>query len=146
MAINVKQQNGIILNMGSISNKDDSGVKNCVVNNFHSTVSNSQIQQQQYTQNSSQKMEINESDCAILKNTIEDILSNINQIKLTADKVEQIKLDMETMLLQLKSSSPKVSILKECWSSVRNITEGAAGSIVASDLIEKIQWISELLK
>jgi hypothetical protein len=49
------------------------------------------------------------------------------------------------MITQLKSSNPQISVLKECWASARNILEGTTGSLVASGVMNKVTWLSQLL-
>jgi hypothetical protein len=62
----------------------------------------------------------------------------IPKLALTPEQTQAITTDLATVELQLNSGNPRKSILDECWSSVRNILEGAAGSVVATALLYEL--------
>lgn len=72
------------------------------------------------------------------------IRSAMPDLKLTNEQTQTINTDLATIELQLNSSSPKNSIMSECWISVRSILENAAGNAAAAallyELAQHIHW------
>ncbi|MBP64066.1 MAG: hypothetical protein CMJ62_21305 [Planctomycetaceae bacterium] len=94
------------------------------------SMQNSQIQQD--TTNSTQKLQQSDFDSDIR----EFLQSFIPEISKIADEptARLLSADAETIARQMDSPSPKKSVIKECLSSIRNVLEGAAGSVLASHL------------
>lgn len=92
------------------------------------SMENSQIQQD--AQNSYQKIEQNSFD-SDLKNFLEDFIRDISKVEDQAT-AKALLADAETIKSQSAAPEPKKGIIKECLSSIKNILEGAAGSVLAS--------------
>ncbi|SFM11687.1 AbiTii domain-containing protein [Pelosinus propionicus] len=124
--------------------KESAALRHHTVNNFYAPVQNSQIQQ--HTQGSTQSLTVEQVDFGKIKETVQDILTKLDTIDVVDNQREDLGVELQTMISQLKSSNPKIGVLKECWASARNILEGTTGSLIASGLAAKIQFLSELLK
>jgi hypothetical protein len=75
----------------------------------------------------------------------EDIIAFVKVLKLKLDELpidkedkKEVSSDIETIESQLRSSRPKDGVVKECLKSIRNVLEGAAGSILASGLLNQM--------
>jgi len=64
--------------------------------------------------------------------------SNIEQVPLTSDEKSIIDLKVSTIEQHLHNSSVKKPVILEALTSIRNILEGTAGSIIASGLIYQL--------
>ncbi len=94
---------------------------------------NSQIQQN--SPGAEQVINFNQEE---LKEIIKSLKENINQLGLGLGNKSDLKAEICTIEAQMSSSKPKPTIIAESLSSVRNILEGAAGSIIASELLSKV--------
>ncbi|MBA4288184.1 MAG: hypothetical protein C0439_04285 [Pseudomonas sp.] len=92
------------------------------------SMENSQIQQD--VQNAYQKIEQNSFDTD-LKNFLEDFIRDISKVEDQAT-AKALLADAETIKSQSTAPEPKKGIIKECLSSIKNILEGTAGSVLAS--------------
>lgn len=92
------------------------------------SMENSQIQQD--TQNSHQKIEQNSFD-ADLSSFLENFIRDISKVEDEAT-AKALLADAETIKSQSTAPTPKKGIIKECLLSIKNILEGAAGSMLAS--------------
>jgi len=92
------------------------------------SMQNSQIQQD--TENSTQKIEQNSYE-ADLNNFLESFVRDISKIK-DQTTAQVLLADAETIKTQNNAPIPKQGIIKECLLSIKNILEGAAGSVLAS--------------
>jgi hypothetical protein len=92
------------------------------------SMENSQIQQD--TQNSHQKIEQNSFD-ADLSSFLENFIRDISKVEDEAT-AKALLADAETIKSQSTAPPPKKGIIKECLLSIKNILEGAAGSMLAS--------------
>lgn len=92
------------------------------------TMENSQIQQD--TQNSHQKIEQNSFD-SDLSSFLKDFIRDVSKVKDEAI-AKALLADAETIKSQSTAPAPKKGIIKECLLSIKNILEGAAGSVLAS--------------
>jgi len=76
------------------------------------------------------------------KNDIHDFIEmlkvKIPELNLDEDDKLEIEADMASVQSQLMSSRPKKNILNECIRSIQRVLEGAAGSVVAQQLIPLI--------
>ena len=66
------------------------------------------------------------------------LAKSIEQLGLSAEKQRELQAELDTIQAQLRSSAPKKSIVTECLRSMRNILEGAAGSVLASSLVSQV--------
>ncbi|PBP83937.1 hypothetical protein CCL22_09280 [Pseudomonas syringae] len=92
------------------------------------TMENSQVQQD--VQHSTQNIEQN-SFQADLNDFLESFIHDISKVQ---DQVtaQALLADAETIKTQNNAPNPKKGIIKECLLSIKNIIEGAAGSVLAS--------------
>ena len=75
-----------------------------------------------------------------------DLLNKrLEELGLERRDESEIKGDISTIKAQINSSRPKTSILKESITSIKRILEGAAGSIVAVELLKYIPPILDKL-
>jgi hypothetical protein len=108
-----------------------------VVNIMHvHTMVNSQVQQGSH--GSTQNVSITQSQVADLRSFVNELKQRLPELHLSAHARSVAEADIGTIEAQLASPTPKRGILKESLASVRTIMEGAAGSLVASDLIPKL--------
>jgi hypothetical protein len=106
--------------------------------NYIGNMSNSQLQQN--TTNSTQTLQISES----IKDELTSLIHDIKKLKEeVADPELQAELtsELEVLEAQVKSPKPKHTIIGETLKSIRNITEGIAGSLIASGIAAKIPII-----
>ena len=92
------------------------------------TMENSQVQQD--VQHSTQKIEQN-SYQTDLNDFLENFIRDISKVQDQAT-AQALLADAETIKTQNNAPNPKKSIIKECLFSIKNILEGAAGSVLAS--------------
>jgi len=81
-----------------------------------------------------------------LKELSEFIKQEIEQLKLKDKDKQELEAEIQTIDAQLSSSKPKIRILKECIPTIRRIIEGAAGSIIASQILDKLPAIEKILQ
>lgn len=67
---------------------------------------------------------------------------NLEKLELNDEKIKEIESDINTILSQINSPKPKAGILSSCFESVRSVLENAAGSVIAGELLSKINDIS----
>lgn len=97
---------------------------------------NSQIQHG--THDSVQSMSSNAIDLEKLKIVVESIEKSVANLAVAPDKQAEILADLSTIKSQSSSPEPKISIIRECMHSIRNIIEGATGSVIAAQLLPQI--------
>ncbi len=95
------------------------------------TMNNSQIQQG--TQNSSQSLSITQNEKDRIVELIKEIRNHVSS--LPDENKKDIEGDLETIEAQLKTSSPKKSIIKESLNSLRNILEQTGATVIAQKII-----------
>jgi hypothetical protein len=100
------------------------------------TMTNSAIQQG--SNGATQTFALDESKVPDILSIVELVKSSISELNLEKTKENDMQAELDTISAQLKSSVPKKSILKESLHTVRNILEGAAGSMVAQAIITQI--------
>lgn len=99
---------------------------------------NSQIQQG--TINSSQAGTFASYDLQQLKEFIQSLKTLIPELGLSPEDGKEMEAEIVTIETQLVSPKPKSLIIKECLKSLKNILEGAAGSILSSELLQKVTF------
>lgn len=97
---------------------------------------NSQIQQG--TVESTQSQHIESKTKNDISEFVELVKAKLSDLCLDAEDMAEIEADINTVQSQVSSSRPKKSILRECLSSMQRVLEGAAGSVVAQQLIPLI--------
>lgn len=132
------EEDGIIGEGMSFSEKEKAVASegNYTINHFHGNMNNTQLQQN--TNNSTQSM-VNETiDISKVLELVKLLEENINEIELSQVKKSEIDAELKTINSQILSQKPKHRIIKESFSTIRNILEGATGSILASGLLYKL--------
>ena len=103
---------------------------------------NSQIQQD--SPEATQMVTIGEDKCEELKELLRSLKESIDKLGLAAQAKSDLQADIQTIEVQMSSSKPKLTIITECVGSIRNILERAAGNVLASLLLNKINVLCEL--
>ena len=97
---------------------------------------NSQIQQA--SPEATQIVGISENKYEELKEVIQSLKESIDKLNLEPQQKSDLQAEIQTIEAQMSSSKPKATIITECLSSIRRVLEGAAGSMLASNLLSKI--------
>lgn len=113
--------------------KDTASDKGYTINFVNGSINNSQIQQN--SNDSVQNMQSETLDTDKVVELIDLIKKNINQIELKDEEKENIKKSVACVESEIDKKNPKASIIKESFSSIRNILEGVTGSIIASGIL-----------
>jgi hypothetical protein len=139
-AIGITHQ-GVIEVEKAFSNPDESTTYFPPVNIIQvEKMVNSQIQQN--TSKSTQTVSFSTNDLEKIKNFISELSDGLPDLNLSDDSNKEIDADIKSVESQLNSPSPKPSIIKECFASIRTILEGAAGNAVAVYLLSQLQNLS----
>lgn len=101
-------------------------------------------QQFQANRGSSQSFVQKTFDVAAVRKLLEEISKDLASLNLTEDEKSEIEADFTALQAQVKSPNPKISIIKETLSSLRNIFENITGELGATILI-KLAGISEYI-
>jgi hypothetical protein len=131
------EEDGILGEDLSFTSQEKVAAENPVyntVNNFYGTVQNQQIQQ--HTSSSSQTMNIEQSDLSSLKEFLEKILNQIDELNLTAEGREELVAEIKTAEIQISSPKPKHPIIRESLSTIRRILEITSGGVAARLLVD----------
>lgn len=113
--------------------KDTASDKGYTLNFINGSISNSQIQQN--SNDSVQNMQSETLDMDKVVELLDLIKKNINQIELKDGEKDNINKSVACVESEIKKKNPKASIIKESFSSIRNILEGVTGSIIASGIL-----------
>jgi hypothetical protein len=105
---------------------------------YHGNVGTSQVQQGSV--DSSQTISA-QLDLGGVKSLVAELRSQIPDLKLVADRESQMLAELVSIEAQLSAPQPRRGVITECFSSVRNILEGCAGSLIASGLLEQLARI-----
>lgn len=104
---------------------------------------NSQIQQGNV--HSSQVINLSLENKNNIKDFLEILKQRNSELNLSTNDGKELKAEISTIESQLDSSKPKKNIIKESLSTIRNILEGAVGSVLASELLLKLPALLALL-
>lgn len=105
---------------------------------YNTTTNIGEMHHSQVQQHSSGLQTFNASDVKDLPGLLEAVASAINKIGLQTDQKRELEAELATLKAQLTSPRPKSGILREGLRSVKTILEGAAGNVLASDLLQRI--------
>lgn len=97
---------------------------------------------QQGNSESVQTVNNNLTDIKLITDFIEDIQSKLENLGLSNDDKSELVSEITTIKAQMSSVRPKFSIIKESAKTIRNILEGIAGSIIATELLSKLSSIN----
>lgn len=105
-------------------------------------MTHSQIQQD--TSNSNQMYTLNETDIQSVKDIVHELKETYKHSSIPTPQKEDLEAEIKTIEGQLSSSKPKTTIIKESFSSVKNILENISSVYAsAAPLIHKISlWIT----
>ncbi|KAB0443276.1 AbiTii domain-containing protein [Lysinibacillus fusiformis] len=98
---------------------------------------------QQNSNNSSQTVSVGEFKVEILKEIVEQGKLLLEQIT-DEDTKAELKSELTVLEAQAESPKPKKAIIKESLASIRNIAEGATGSVLVSLVPKLVEVLSTL--
>lgn len=104
-----------------------------IVVHYHGDVSQSQVGTNHSNQTLSSTLDL---DAIRVFST--ELRRHLSDLKIPADQLAQITADLSSIEAQLAAPKPSPGILREAFSSIRNIAEGAIGSLIASGIL--VHW------
>ena len=104
------------------------------------TMSGSAIQQG--TQHSSQAVSFQQNQVDEVREFLNSLKRDFPQLGLAPEQNADVEADIATVEAQLRSTRPKGTIIKESLHSIRNILEGATGSLLASGILAELGRLS----
>jgi hypothetical protein len=123
-----------IVEIETALSQPDTPTEHFPVNIIHiGQMSHSQIQQG--TADSAQSGTFGSLNLAAVTEFVRALKTQLPQLGLTGDDEAVAESDIATIETQLSSPRPKVEIVKESLRSIRNIAEGAVGSLAASGIV-----------
>jgi hypothetical protein len=99
---------------------------------------------QQAGHGSPQSAQLQQNDLDAVAAFVAEVRNNLNQLSLSVDRLQELESDIAALESQLSSVRPKSAIIREALKSVRNILEGAAGSVMAAALLAKFPQLAAL--
>ena len=124
----VLEQKGIVGEEMTFNEKEHVTARNITINNLVSSVTNAPIQQGTGNTMNIERCENDLSNMKFLVSEIKKLIDTMPQ----GEERETLQADIASVECQLKSPNPKMEIIKELFSSTRNILEGTCGSLIAS--------------
>ena len=107
-----------------------------VKNYIHGNIEHSQVQVESV--DSIQKGSFQEFDVSQLREVIKSLKDSLDKLGIEGEIKAELVSEIRTLESQADSPKPKTSIRRESLASVRKILEGAAGTLVASGLLDQI--------
>jgi uncharacterized LabA/DUF88 family protein len=104
-----------------------------------------QSQIQQGTFQSSQSLRLSVENKSDIEDYINLLKKHLEELTLPREDESEINAEIATIEAQIRSSRPKSGIIKESLLSIKNILEGAAGSILAVELSKHLPGIIDKL-
>jgi hypothetical protein len=98
---------------------------------------------QQCTNNSTQTAALSNLDMDKAIGVIEEITKNISNLNINNADKNELSAEIATIRAQMLSIRPKDFIIKESLKTIRNILEGLTGSILATELLNKLSSIMQ---
>lgn len=136
------EEKGVIgENMTFNEKEKERAVELLSITNNIGVLANSQLQQN--SNNSTQTLSIGEFKVESLRDIIEQGRELLGQITDRDTKVE-LKSELTVLEAQAESPKPKKVIIKESLASIRNIAEGATGSVLVSLVPKIVEVLSKL--
>lgn len=124
----VLEQKGILGEEMNFNETERSNAKNIMMNYFIGNVANVPIQQ---GNDNTINIEQHKNELDTAKFLVEEIKKIMDDMPQDENK-ETLQADIASIECQLKSPTPKISIIKELFKSARNVIEGTMGSLTAS--------------
>jgi len=106
------------------------------VNNFYGSAS--QLQIQQGVNSGSQKGSFTSETSDALRAFINESRRRLAELPLDSADRGEAGAELSTLEAQLSSSRPKANVIGQSLKTMRNILEGATGSLVAYELLQRI--------
>lgn len=107
---------------------------NTYVTNHIGTMTNSQLQQaSEYSTQTQSNI-----DFGLAAQLAEGVKNSIDQFNLDHDMVVHLNGELDTINTNLKAPEPNIEIIRPAFRSVRNILEGATGSVLATEYATEI--------
>jgi hypothetical protein len=92
-----------------------------------------------------QTITYNSKDLDDLRQAIEILEKHIDELNLHAAAKRKALVQVDTLKAQLGDDEPNPTILKEAGRTLRNITEGAIGGVIATGVTEHWQLVHDVL-
>ncbi|MDN4592145.1 hypothetical protein DBA29_27060 [Xenophilus aerolatus] len=125
-----------ILGSGLTFSKEEKAMASQI--NYHTVNNIGSMTNSQLQQHSSGVQVIEGALGTDLTKLVESIASSLSGLSLSQPDTQELLAELATLRSQLDSPKPKVGIIKESLASVRTVLEGAAGNLVASDLLARL--------
>ena len=93
---------------------------------------------QQNSPNAIATIRVDATTLADIANFLNTLESSLPHLGLTDTAASDVSAEIGTIRSQLSSSRPKNSVIGECISSIRNVIEGCAGSVIATNLLNTL--------
>jgi hypothetical protein len=132
------EKDGVLGEGMSFSDKEKESAASATyhIQNYISHVTNSQIQQN--TKDSAMKVSLGSFDMEAVKEILRALDTVMSELRLQGEQLSELRASIDTIRLQIASSHPKETIIREALRSIRNILEGAAGSAIISGVLPQI--------
>jgi len=104
------------------------------------TMSNSPVQQGGLGSTQNQTVNYNAQDIADLSRFIDEISAHIDELQLDTRQKQKVEVQIATVKAQLMDE-PDPVIIKQAGRTIRNITEGAIGSLIATAATQSAVWV-----
>lgn len=120
---------------------------NIVYNTMHvGTMTNSPVQQGGVQSTQNQSVTYNAQDIADLTRLVSEVLSHLGELHLDATQKRKAEAQIATLQAQL-ADEPDPVIVKQAGRTLRNILEGAAGSLLATAAQPTVwAWIHQVMQ
>lgn len=100
---------------------------------YHGNVSQSQVATVRSSQMITTSVNLDE-----MKTFVKELREHIEKLRLATDQQAQVLADLAAIESQLSAPKPSGGIIAEAYKSIRNITEGMIGSLLASGVLSKL--------
>jgi len=121
---------------------------NIVYNTMHvAAMHNSPVQQGGVNSNQNQTMTYSPQDMGDLYRLISELTSHLNELSLDEKQLKKAQAQIATIKAQL-SDEPDPVILKQAGRTLRNVIEGAVGSLLATAVSQPTiwTWVNEVMQ
>ena len=89
----------------------------------------------------SKQIQNNSLDIKQVKELYELILNNINKIGLDEGRISLLEKEMQTLKIELEKETHNPSLIQQSLQSIKNIIEGATGSIVGQAIMHSLKLL-----
>lgn len=120
--------------------KNEATKHNYNFNHFYGDASKIQIQQD--VANSNQTISTDAVDIEKISKFIIKLNDNLIQVGLSKTQQDLVESEIKTIIKEIETAEPASSNLKKSLDRIKNVLEGASGSLVASGLLYMIEKLS----